>query len=136
LSKPELDAQQTLKLVYKDLLGMIKKTLQDPKFKDNLHYDAVVDRYNTLWSYFCDTLHLHPGFKTDVGCCRLDPNDSNSPRVFSDMHTGIWIQRAHMLVRPGRTPLGLVIYSDKTHAFQNMQVYPLYCEYSVSQKPE
>ena len=45
LSQPEFDGEQKMKLVYKDILGMLKKTLGDPKFKANLHYNAVVERY-------------------------------------------------------------------------------------------
>ena len=45
LSQPEFDGEQKMKLVYKDILGMLKKTLGDPKFAANLHYDAVVERY-------------------------------------------------------------------------------------------
>ena len=36
---------QQLKLVWKDLVGMIKKTLSKKKFKDNLHYDSKVEKY-------------------------------------------------------------------------------------------
>ena len=62
----------------------------------------------------------------------MDANDPDSQRVFSDMHTGIWIQRAMILVGPKGTPIGLIIYSDKTHALQGVQVYPLYCKPVIS----
>ena len=57
---------------------------------------------------------------------RVNPDDPNSERIFSDMHTGVWMQRAQALVGGEKTPVGIVMYSDKTHALQNMQCYPVY----------
>ena len=59
---------------------------------------------------------------------RVDPADSTSARIFSDMHTGLWMQRAQAIVGVKKTPIGIVMYSDKTHALQNMQCYPVYCK--------
>ena len=58
--------------------------------------------------------------------CRLDPEDPESERVFSDMHTGLWMQKIQIVVGEERTPIGVIIYSDKTHALQGMGCYPLY----------
>ena len=44
MSNPQFDGKQKLKLIWKDLVGMIKKMLADSKFKDNLHYDPVVEK--------------------------------------------------------------------------------------------
>jgi hypothetical protein len=41
---PQFDGKQKRKLIWKDLVGMIKKMLADSKFKDNLHYDPVVEK--------------------------------------------------------------------------------------------
>ncbi len=45
------------------------------------------------------------------------------------MHTGLWMQRAQAIVGGEKTPVGIVMYSDKTHALQNMQCYPVYRKY-------
>ena len=42
------------------------------------------------------------------------------------MHTGLWMQRAQAIVGTDKTPIGVVFYSDKTHALQGMQCYPVY----------
>ncbi len=60
----------------------------------------------------------------------LDPKDPKSERIFSDMHTGVWIQRAQAIVGGKKTPIGIVLYSDKTHALQNMLCYPVYSKFS------
>ena len=91
---------QKLKLVYKDILGVLSNMLKNPKFKNNLHYEGKVER--------------------------VDPADPTSERIFGDMHTGLWIQRAQALVGGEKTAVGIVFYSDKTHALQGMQCYPLY----------
>ena len=91
---------QKLKLVYKDIIGVLSNMLKNPKFKNNLHYEGKIER--------------------------VDPADCTSERIFGDMHTGLWIQRAQSLVGCEKTPIGIVFYSDKTHALQGMQCYPLY----------
>ena len=60
---------------------------------------------------------------------RVDPGDPESESIFSYMHTGIWMQQAQIIVGDTKTPIGIVLYSDKTHVLQGMQCYPLYCEY-------
>ena len=59
----------------------------------------------------------------------MDPDDPDSERMFGDMHTGVWMQKARLVVGETQTPIGIVLYSDKTHALQGMQVYPLYSEF-------
>jgi hypothetical protein len=66
-----------------------------------------------------------------VGRARVDPNDLDSERVFGDMHTGLWMQRAQAVVGTKKTPIGIVFYSDKKHALQNMQIYPLYSNFNM-----
>jgi hypothetical protein len=39
------------------------------------------------------------------------------------------MQRAQAIVGGEKTPVGIVMYSDKTHALQNMQCYPVYRKY-------
>ena len=54
------------------------------------------------------------------------PNFEHAERVYSDMHTGLWLQRAQMTVGNEKTAVGIVLYSDKTHGLQGMKYYPLY----------
>ena len=61
-----------------------------------------------------------------VHLTRVDPNDPESERVFSDMHTGVWMQKAHIVAGEDKTPVGIILYSDKTHVLQGMSCYPLY----------
>lgn len=91
---------QPLKLVYKDIMGVVRSMLKNKKFKNNLHYEAKIERVN--------------------------PADSNSERIFGDMHSGLWMQRAQGVIGGEKTAIGIVFYSDKTHALQGMQCYPLY----------
>ena len=58
----------------------------------------------------------------------VDPGNPESERKVSDMHTGLWMQRAQAIVGGKKTAIGVVLYSDKTHALQGMQCYPVYSE--------
>ena len=133
MRRGEYDGKQELKLVWKNPLKMIMKMLKNPKFKNNLHYEAKVERQdcfdfvyaivrlseNTLF----DSLHtLFFGRASP----KDHPNFKFSERVFGDMHTGLWMQKAQMEIGNDKTPIGVVLYSDKTHALQGMQCYPLY----------
>ena len=44
LGNPQFDGKQDLKLIWKDVLGMVKKTLANPKFKDHLHYEPKIEK--------------------------------------------------------------------------------------------
>jgi hypothetical protein len=121
---------QTFKVVYKDVFEMVKSILKDPKFSKNLHFEGKVDRQVILicllivsTAKICDAYWL-------LIFNRINTEDPDSERVFSDMHTGLWMQRAQAIVGTKKTPIGIVFYSDKTHALQNMQIYPLYSQYN------
>ena len=132
----EVDGKQELKLVYKDIWEMTKSLLKDPKFKENLHYESCVERLvlkNRFYCYFCCI------FDSFLMCFFRSvppdhPNFDQAERIYSDMHTGLWLQRAQMLVGNTKTAVGIVLYSDKTHGLQGMKCYPLYSELKIMMK--
>eukprot|EP00961_Rhodomonas_salina_P170095 2292625-Rhodomonas_salina.1 len=99
-------------MVYKDLMGIITKILQDDKFKNNLKDEAE------------KSLFVCSDWLTLPVPNSVDPGNPESERKVSDMHTGLWMQRAQALVGGKKTAIGIVMYSDKTHALQGMQCYP------------
>ena len=40
----EYDGSQELKLVWKDVMEVVKSTLKNKKFKDNLHFESCTER--------------------------------------------------------------------------------------------
>ena len=44
MSIPQFYGKQKLKLIWKDMVGMIKKMLANSQFKDNLHDDPVIEK--------------------------------------------------------------------------------------------
>lgn len=117
---------QKLKMLWKDIPGLIKKILENPDFKDNLHYEGEVLRLVMYFWFECCTI---VGLTCVYGHNRVDLDDPESERMFGDMHTGVWMQKARLVVGDTQTPIGIVLYSDKTHALQGMQVYPLYSKF-------